>query len=193
LETTLRRRYSAQQPYPCDEMSFQVRSLMGSDGIGYSLGDMQPENYRIRRLAPGDSALAKRLFVTIAEVFDESARPSSDAHITALLASDRFWALAVTLGDEIVGGLTAHTLPMTRSASREVFIYDIAVIRDHQRRGVGGLLVTRLRELARDEGIDDIFVAADNEDTHALEFYRALGGTASAVTIFSFGRAHDKP
>jgi aminoglycoside 3-N-acetyltransferase I len=174
-------------------MSFQVPSLMGSDGIGYSLGDMQPENYRIRRLAAGDSALAKRLFLTIAEVFDESARPSSEAHITALLASDRFWALAVTLGDEIVGGLTAHTLPMTRSASREVFIYDIAVIRDHQRRGVGGLLVTRLRELARDEGIDDIFVAADNEDTHALEFYRALGGTASAVTIFSFGRAHDEP
>jgi aminoglycoside 3-N-acetyltransferase I len=97
-------------------------STMGSDGIGYSLEDMQPENYRIRRLAPGDSALAKRLFVTMAEVFDESARPSSDAHVTALLASDRFWALAVTLGDEIVGGLTAHTLPMTRSASREVFI-----------------------------------------------------------------------
>jgi aminoglycoside 3-N-acetyltransferase I len=67
------------------------------------------------------------------------------------------------------------------------------VIRDHQRRSVGRLLVTRLRELARDEGIDDIFVAADNEDTHALEFYRALGGVASAVTIFSFGRVRDEP
>jgi aminoglycoside 3-N-acetyltransferase I len=154
---------------------------------------MQPKGYRIQRLGPGDDAAAKKLFATMVEVFEERALPSSDAHVAELLASDGFWALAVMFGDEIVGGLTAHTLPMTRSASREVFIYDIAVRRDHQRRGVGRLLVTQLRELARDHGIDDLFVAADNEDTHALEFYRALGGAASAVTLFSFGRAHDEP
>jgi hypothetical protein len=34
--------------------------------------------------------------------------------------------------------------------------------------------------------IAELFVAADNEDTHALDFYRALGGTASPVTIFEF-------
>jgi aminoglycoside 3-N-acetyltransferase I len=97
--------------------------------------------------------------------------------------------LAATMGDEIVGGLTAHTLPMTRSESREIFIYDIAVRASHQRRGVGRLLMSHLARLAGEAGIADMFVPADDEDSHALEFYRALGGVASPVTFFTFGRA----
>jgi len=31
-----------------------------------------------------------------------------------------------------------------------------------------------------------VFVPADNEDDDALDFYRALGGTPSSVTFFSF-------
>jgi aminoglycoside 3-N-acetyltransferase I len=33
-----------------------------------------------------------------------------------------------------------------------------------------------------------VFVPADNGDTHALDFYRALGATASPVTMFVFER-----
>ena len=93
------------------------------------------------------------------------------------------------LGTRSSGGLTAHTLPMTRSESREIFIYDVAVRADHQRRGVGRLLLRHLARLANDAGIVDLFVPADDEDVHALEFYRALGGAASRVTFFSFGPA----
>jgi len=90
------------------------------------------------------------------------------------------------LGDEVVAGLTAHTVPMTRSESREIFIYDIAVRVDHQRRGIGRLLMLQLTRLANHAGIHDLFVPADDEDLHAVEFYRALGGVASGVTFFTF-------
>ena len=30
------------------------------------------------------------------------------------------------------------------------------------------------------------FVPADNDDTHALDFYRAIGGQAQPVTLFLF-------
>ncbi len=89
---------------------------------------------------------------------------------------------------QIVGGLTAHTLPMTHSESDEIFIYDIAVRAEHQRRGVGRLLVAHLRQVASDAEIHDLFVPADDEDTHAIEFYRALGGVGAPVTFFTFGR-----
>jgi GNAT superfamily N-acetyltransferase len=75
--------------------------------------------------------------------------------------------LAATMGDEIVGGLMAHMLPMTRSESREIFIYDIAVHASHQRRGVGRLLMSHLARLAGEVGIADMFVPADDEDSHA--------------------------
>jgi len=48
----------------------------------------------------------------------------------------------------IVGGLTAHTWPMTRAEQSEIFIYDIAVRKDQQRKGVGRRLVTALLESA---------------------------------------------
>jgi aminoglycoside 3-N-acetyltransferase I len=48
-------------------------------------------------------------------------------------------------------------------------------------------LVAALREAAAAEGIHVAFVPADNEDTHALDFYRAIGGVPAPVTIFTFG------
>jgi aminoglycoside 3-N-acetyltransferase I len=145
-------------------------------------------SYQVARLAPGDSAVARRLFSTMAEMFEEEYERLSGEYLAELLGRGEFWALAATWGEEVVGGLTAHTLPMTRSESREVFIYDIAVRVDHQRRGVGRRLVSHLIRIAKDSGIHDLFVPADDEDAHAIEFYRALGGVASPVTFFTFSR-----
>ncbi len=127
----------------------------------------------------------------MADVFAEHAKdgvlePLSDGYLVRLLDRDTFWALAASVGGDIVGGLTAHTLPMTRSPISEVFIYDLAVRRDHQRQGVGSRLVHELREQAAAAGIHEVFVPADNADTHALDFYRAQGAEASAVTFFTF-------
>ncbi len=122
----------------------------------------------------------------MAEVFEEGCEQLSDAYIDRLLAREDFWAIAAWVDDQIVGGVTAHTLPMTRTASSEVFIYDIAVRSDYQRKGVGRHLITELLESAIACGIRVLFVPAENDDPHALDFYRALGGTPSQVTLFTF-------
>jgi aminoglycoside 3-N-acetyltransferase I len=142
---------------------------------------------RTLRLTSADAETARRLFQLMASVFVEPNTPLSDEYLQRLLKRADFWAIAAYVDDELVGGLTAHTLPMTRNESSEIFIYDIAVRADRQRMGVGRRLVSSLRAAARAEGIADIFVPADNDDSHALDFYRALGGAASAVTIFTFG------
>lgn len=51
----------------------------------------------------------------------------------------------------------------------------ICGITAYHRKGVGRQLVAALRDSAN----------ADNEDLQALDFYRAIGGTASPVTIFT--------
>jgi len=48
--------------------------------------------------------------------------------------------------------------------------------------------MSHLTRIAGDAGIHDLFVPADEDDAHALDFYRALGGVASPVTFFTFGR-----
>ncbi len=156
--------------------------------MGYVAPDMTTPAavYRIARLGAGDDATATALFETMAAVFEEEDRPLGAAYLARLLVREETWILVATLGDAVIGGLTAHTLPMTRSETREIFIYDIAVRAEHQRRGVGRLLMSQLTRLAGDAGIHDLFVPADNEDTHALDFYRALGGAPLPVTFFTF-------
>jgi aminoglycoside 3-N-acetyltransferase I len=50
---------------------------------------------------------------------------------------------------------------------------------------VGRQVVADLRARAAVHGVADLFLAADNNDVHAFDFYRASGGAPSAVT-FSF-------
>jgi aminoglycoside 3-N-acetyltransferase I len=138
------------------------------------------------RLTSDNRELAKGLFIMMAEVFAEGSDHLSDAYLDRLLSREDFWAIATVVGDEIVGGLTAHMLPMTRSESSEIFIYDLAVREDQQRKGIGRQLMTALREAAAAAGIQHVLVAADNDDGHALDFYRAVGGVPSPVTFFTF-------
>ena len=144
---------------------------------------------RIRRLTDDDLATARAAFALLVEVFDEGAGPLGDDYLVQLLSLGSFWALAASVDDEVVGAITAHTLPMTRSPSSELFIYDLAVRPDHQRRGIGRRLVLDLCAAAAQAGIATVFVPADDEDAHALAFYRSLGGEPAPVTIFTFTRA----
>lgn len=143
-------------------------------------------NIHTRRLARSDMALAARLYALMSSAFDEPQAPLSEAYLAALLASERFWTIAALSGDELLGGVTAHSLYMTRQEASEVFIYDIAVHPSYRRRGVGKALVSTLRAMCAQAGIGVAFVPADNEDTHAIDFYRSLGGIPTPVTLFTF-------
>ncbi len=142
---------------------------------------------RIRRLRSGDEQLAHKLFRVITDVFEQDPSPLSPEYVSKLLGSAAFWALAALAGDQIAGGITAHTLPMTRSQEFELFIYDLAVPAEYQRRGIGRALMTSLLDAARAEGIQTAIVPVEPEDTHALDFYRAIGGGESDVKFFLFG------
>lgn len=146
---------------------------------------------QVTRLTVADVERARQLFATMAEVFESDSGPLSAGYVTQLLQRPDFWALAADLDGQLVGGLTAYTLPQTRAEVSELFIYDLAVVPRWQRRGIGRQLVSALRAEAAREGISMAFVPADNEDAHALDFYRAIGGVPTPVTFFTFGSEGD--
>ena len=142
---------------------------------------------QVRRLTPADLTVARELFGLMSAAFGETQQPLSNDWLTEHLGSPRFWALAAFAGPDLVGGLTAHGMPLTRAEITEVFVYDIAVRATCRRRGIGRALLTTLRELCADDGIQTVLVPADADDGRAVEFYRALGGASSPVTFFVFG------
>lgn len=145
-----------------------------------------PDAISIERMTVEDISRTRAAFAMMHEVFEEDAEDLSDTYLAALLGNDAFWAIAAFDGIDPVGCLTAHELPMTRHERIELFIYDLAVRDDQQRRGIGRRLVRTLIDSAADAGIDVVFVPADDEDTHALTFYENIGGRPAKVTIFDF-------
>jgi aminoglycoside 3-N-acetyltransferase I len=142
-----------------------------------------------RRLGPTDVEAARAAFAMMHRVFEAEPAELSDRYLADLLTSGSFWAIGAFEADEPVGCITAHELPMTRSERTELFIYDLAVRADRQRRGIARRLVDTLVSDAAERGTDVVFVAADDEDDHALAFYADLGGRPAPVTMFDLGAA----
>lgn len=76
----------------------------------------------ISRLTPAQCSVAQDLFVLMATVFETEHQRVSEAYAKRLLGQQSFWALAATEEGKLVGGLTAHTLPLTRTEVSEIFI-----------------------------------------------------------------------
>ena len=125
----------------------------------------------------------------MAGVFEVPAVPLGDAYLDRLLARADFRALAALDGGRVVGGLTAHVLPMTTTERSELFLYDIAVVPARQRQGVGRALVEALRAMAAAEGIDVVFVPADDEDPTPSTSTARSAANRRRSTIFTFDDA----
>lgn len=141
---------------------------------------------QIRKLGANEIELAQSVFSVMASVFEECVPSASRKHVAALLGRSDFFLIAGLFNGKPIAGLTAFVLPLTRSETTELFVYDVAVAAAYQRQGVGRRLMQEARNLAAADGIATTWVPADNRDGDALGFYRSIGGKPSAVTIFTF-------
>ena len=95
------------------------------------------------------------------EVFEmENALTANTTHLKNLLSKRSFIVYAAVYGNEVVGGLTAYQLPMYNSEGSEVYIYDIAVKAEFQRKGVGKQMLLALKYYCKQNGIKEMFVEA---------------------------------
>lgn len=132
----------------------------------------------IRRLGPGDAALAKALNELFAVAFDDpqSYRPAPpEAYLEGLLAKPHISVLVALDDDLVVGGLIAYELEKFEQARSEIYIYDLAVAETHRRRGVATALIGVLQDIAAGRGAWVIFVQADYGDDPAIALYDKLG------------------
>lgn len=142
---------------------------------------------QIKKLGKNDLLIAHTLFMTLQEVF-ETEQPSlaDEAYLTRLLADEHFICFAAIIDDKVAGGLTAYELPMYHAAYSECYIYDVAVHPDYQRMGVGKQLIAALKGYCHTHNIKTMFVEAQEEDGHAIQFYRSTGADEERVMHFNY-------
>jgi len=144
-------------------------------------------NVEVKRLTKDDFPLFTKLIGLFHGVFAmNKIAPGKEPYLKSLLSNPTFIAYVVIQENEVLGGITAYELPMYYSECSEVFIYDLAVKSEFQRKGLGKKLLGTLSEYCINKGIHEIFVSANEEDKEALEFYRACGGKPEQVVHFNY-------
>src|SRR6266566_5087908 len=145
---------------------------------------LTPVRYCYRRLARADVSLLKDLLRVFGEAFDEvdtyQRSIPSDDYLTQLLTKRHFIALVAMKGEEVVGGLAAYELDKFEQDRREIYIYDLAVVESHRRRGVGTRMIGELKRIASKRKVYVIFVQADPWDSPAIALYESLGKQETA-------------
>jgi aminoglycoside 3-N-acetyltransferase I len=141
----------------------------------------------IKRLGKKDVVLFKELISLFNEVFEiKKHKSAKKTYLQKVLKESSFISIVAICDDKIVGGLTAYELPMYYSKYSEVLIYDMAVLTEFQRKGIGKKLISALKKYCRKKGIQYIFVPANEEDAHALAFYTSTGGKPEKVVHFNY-------
>jgi aminoglycoside 3-N-acetyltransferase I len=145
--------------------------------------------FEIRRLTKEDLLRFKSLINLFNTVFEEDeSNIGSNANLSRLLGDNHFIAVVSLDGNEVVGGLTAYELSLYYSEQSEIFLYDLAVKTEHQRKGIGKSLVQKLKDYCIENNIKEFFVLAHEEDEHAIEFYHATGGKSEKVINFLYSQ-----
>ncbi len=121
---------------------------------------------------------ATRDLGSLIDVFEEvfetehDERPSSE-YLKNLLRAPTFKAVVAKIDGQVVGGLTLYILNQYYSPKPLAYLYDLAVLVQHQRKGIGRSLIEFTRSYCRDRGAEELFVQVDKVDLYALEFYRS--------------------
>lgn len=132
-------------------------------------------------------------FVALIKIFENvfemrNLKIPPEKHLRDLLADEKFMVFVALDEDlNVVGGLTAYVLVQYYSTRPLVYIYDLAIRADLQRKGIGKKLVTSIKNYCAATGMEEVFVQADKVDDYALDFYRKNNPTAEEdVSHFYF-------
>jgi phosphinothricin acetyltransferase len=84
---------------------------------------------------------------------------------------------ALVADDTVVGliGFAALSTYRDRAGYRTTVENSVYVHREHQRRGVGRLLLTTLLDVARDSGFHTVIARIDSQSLGSLALHRSLG------------------
>ena len=118
----------------------------------------------VRRLRPGDGEALRELALRF-----KSAAPSTEA-AAAFLADERNVVIAAGTDGFALG----YELPRFDGDDTMVFLYEIGVVEERRRHGIGRALVHELRR--QTPRARKMFVLTDDGWPAAPPFYAALGG-----------------
>ncbi len=133
----------------------------------------------VKRLGPGDEALAREVAATFYDAGGINA---------AFLADGRNYLLAAYVDGALAGFLAAYELGRLERGEAMTYLHRLDVLPEFHRRGAGRALVEKLKALAAERGSFKMFVITSRDNDAATKLYEATGGRAipGADAVFEY-------
>ena len=129
-------------------------------------------------------------FIELRQIFvreyDANAAVLDEQQSKQLSDNRNFIAVGATVGFELVGGLAAHIVTNYYKGGNDLFIYDIAIKPEHQKKGIGNELIKFTKQFCIDHNIKEMYVAVDENDENGLAYYRKTEGQERASRFFVY-------
>jgi aminoglycoside 3-N-acetyltransferase I len=136
-------------------------------------------SYTFIHLSASDTPRLRDLLAVFGEAFGDHAAYQGavpdDDYLRRFLGRNHCASLVALAEGRVIGGLVAYELEKFEQARKEIYIYDLAVLDAHRRKGVARGLIGKLKEWARTRGAYVIYVQADVGDEAAIALYTSLG------------------
>lgn len=130
----------------------------------------------------------KELVLVFEDVFEmEDFELPHENHLRKLFEKENFFSVVAKVNNKVIGGLTIYILDQYYSTRPLVYLYDLAVMKEYQRKGVGKSLIEFTNNYCRQKGYEEVFVQAEKLDEYAIDFYRSTKPTAEEQVVhFSY-------
>lgn len=98
------------------------------------------------------------------------------ARMERFLANAANYLLVAEVDGEPAGFLLAYSIDRLDEDAAAMFVYEIAVAQEHQRKGLGTALISTIRGIAKRERMIETFVFTNYSNEGAVRFYKSTGG-----------------
>jgi len=112
---------------------------------------------------------------------------ATPAAMHVFLANPLNYLLVAVEGEKALGYLFAYELQRPDREQAMMFLYDITVLDEYRKKGVGTALIEQLKTMCNNKHIMKMFVPTNRSNTAAMNLYQKTGAVIStdndAVTL----------
>lgn len=135
-------------------------------------------------------------FVELINIFNDvfemdSLEIPESKYLENLLSKPDFKVLTAKHDNKVIGGLTVYVLHNYFSTRPIAYIYDVGVIADYQRKGIGKKMIAYLTKYCEENGFEEAYVEAETADIEAANFYKTTS-ISSILQTTHFSYSFDK-
>jgi GNAT superfamily N-acetyltransferase len=133
----------------------------------------------------GISNLLSQLFSIEADFVPDEEKQRSGLQM--LLDALGAYVLVAEEQGSVIGMATVQVLVSTAEGGHVGLVEDVVVDKEQRCKGVGSALLDHLTVWAEDNGLTRLQLAADRDNSAALEFYAAKGWKQTSLGLLRFG------